>query len=152
MTVDESKIERILGIVFICLGLVLLFVIIPWQIKDVGADFPTPRSFPNIIAGCLSILGILLFLSGFRKIGKEDLKIYTLSKKEARLVSISLGLLILYVIGLSFLPYIPVTMAVLGLMIWFYGQKNWIKLVSVAVCVPVAIYYAFSYLLRLKMP
>jgi len=152
MSVDESKIERILGILFTCFGLVLLFLIIPSQIKDVGADFPTPRSFPNIIAGCISFLGILLFISGYRKIGKEDLKIYSLSKKEARLVSISLGLLILYVICLSYLPYIPVTVVVLGLMIWFYGQRNWIKLISVSVCLPLAIYFAFTYLLRLKMP
>jgi hypothetical protein len=152
MSVDESKIERILGVVFFLLGLLLLFVIIPWQIKDVGADFPTPRSFPNIIAGCMSVLGVFLFLSGYRKIGKPDLKLYTLSRKEARLVSITLGLLILYVLSLGFLPYIPSTVVVLGLLVWFYGQKSWIKLVATAVCVPVAIYFSFSYLLQLRLP
>ncbi len=152
MSVDESKIERILGVIFFFLGLLLLFVIIPWQIKDVGADFPTPRSFPDIISGSISVLGVALFLSGRRKIGKPDLKTYVLTKKEARLVSITLVLLILYIIALAFLPYIPTTVVVLGLMIWLYGQKNWIKLAVTAVCVPVVIYYSFSYLLQLRLP
>lgn len=152
MTLDESKAERIVGLVFTCIGILLFLVVIPWQIKDVGADFPTPRTFPNFIALATAGLGVVLFLTGRKKKGKPDLKHYSLSKKEARLVGITVGLMLLYIFSLYYIPYIPATIVILGLMVWFYGQKSWMKIVGTAVCVPVVIYFSFNYLLQLRLP
>ena len=101
MVLNESKAEKILGVVFTVLGVLLLAVIIPTQIAYVKNAYPQPRFFPNIIAGLMTVLGIVLFASGWRK-GKapkqEDEETYSLGKKETRLVLLTLGIVILYVI------------------------------------------------------
>ena len=38
MKITESKAERLLGVIFAVLGVVLLTVVIPWQIKEVSFD------------------------------------------------------------------------------------------------------------------
>ena len=94
MVLNESKAEKILGVVFTVLGVLLLAVIIPTQIAYVKNAYPQPRFFPNIIAGLMTVLGIVLFASGWRK-GKapkqEDEETYSLGKKETRLVLLTLG-------------------------------------------------------------
>ena len=152
MSLSESKAERILGIVFAVLGLVLYFVIIPWQIKDVGAEFPTPRSFPNLLAGLLVVLGAALFVSGVKHKDAADQKVHSITKIEAKLVVITLLLMVLYVISLYFVPYIPATVVVLALMIFIYGQRSPVKLAAASVAVPVIIYLAFTYILKFNMP
>ena len=67
MVLNESKAEKILGVVFTVLGVLLLAVIIPTQIAYVKNAYPQPRFFPNIIAGLMTVLGIVLFASGWRK-------------------------------------------------------------------------------------
>lgn len=61
MVLNESKAEKILGVVFTVLGVLLLAVIIPTQIAYVKNAYPQPRFFPNIIAGLMTVLGIVLF-------------------------------------------------------------------------------------------
>jgi putative tricarboxylic transport membrane protein len=134
------------------LGILLFFIIIPWQVVDVGVELPTPRTFPRFIAAGITVLGIALFVNGRKKVGQTGLKVYSLSKVEARLVGITMGLLIIYVISLHFLPYIPITIVVLGLLMWFYGQRKWIKIISVSIALPLLIYYSFTYLLQLRLP
>lgn len=152
MSLTESKAAKILGAVFAVMGLVLYFVIIPWQIKDVGADFPTPRSFPNLLAGLLVILGASLLVSGIKQKDAANQKVYSITKKEARLVLVTLLLMVVYVISLYFVPYIPATIVILALMIFIYGQRSPVKLAAASVAVPIIIYLAFTYVLKFNMP
>lgn len=154
MRLKESKAEQILGIVFAVLGLLFAVVIIPSQIKEVNYDivFNSPRFFPTVIAALFVILGVALFFTGRAKTGREDQEEYTLSAKEARLVLITLATMAVYTVLLNFLPYIPVTMAALGFLIWVYGQKDKRKIVVAALFLPIVIYIAFRYGLQLRMP
>ena len=69
MKITESKAERLLGVIFAVLGVVLLTVVIPWQIKEVSFDilFNSPRFFPSLISVLLSILGVVMFIQGWHK-------------------------------------------------------------------------------------
>jgi hypothetical protein len=154
MKLDESKAEQILGIVFAVLGVVLLAVVIPWQIKSVSYDivFNSPRFFPDLISALFIVLGVIMFISGRRKIGTSNQETYSLEKKEALLVLLTLATMVVYTILLYFLPYIPVTIVTLGFLIWAYGQRNWKKIIITAIVLPIIIYLLFSYGLQLRMP
>ena len=104
-----------------------------------GAEFPTPRSFPNLLAGLLIVLGIALFVAGLKRKNSTDQKVYSITKTEAKPALVTLLLMVLYVISLYFVPYIPATIVVLALMIFIYGQRSLIKLAGASVAVPVII-------------
>jgi len=154
MSLKESKAEQIIGIVFAVLGVLFAAVIIPWQIKAVKCDmlFNSPRFFPEAIAVLFIVLGACMFVFGRKKKDAADQETYSLGKKEAKLVLLTLGVMVVYTVLLYFLPYVPVTIVTLGFLIWAYGQKSWKKIVIAAVVLPILIYVSFHYGLSLRMP
>ena len=154
MFLKEGKAEVILGIFFAVLGLLLLLVIIPSQIAYVEGGYPQPRFFPNIIAALITVLGAALAIGGFRKVkaNKEDQEVYSVEKKQLLLVLITLGVLIVYVASMYFIPYLPATIVVTGVLVALYGQKSKLKIILTAVIVPVIIYVAMTYGLQVRLP
>jgi len=155
MSLNESKAEKILGIVFAVFGVLLLAVIIPSQIAYVKNAYPQPRFFPNIIAGLITVLGVALFATGLHKGKKPDQEggeTYSLNFKEARLVLLTLVILGVYVAAMYVIPYLPATMIFLAVMITLYGQRNPLKIILPAVGLPIIIYFGFTYGLMLRMP
>ncbi len=155
MVLNESKADKILGVFFTVLGLVLLVFIIPWQIAYVEGGYPQPRFFPNIIAGLMVVLGICLFVTGLRKDKNtklEDQETYTFVPRETRLVLLTLLIVVIYVAALNFISYIPATMIFLAVMMLLYGQRKPLRIILVAVILPIIIYLGFTYGLQLRMP
>lgn len=153
MSIRESKAEKGLGIFFFVLGVLLITLIIPWQIAKVQTDwYNSPRFFPYAVSGLMVVLGALLFVSGVRKKKLEDQEIYSFTKKGVLSVVVTLGVIAIYVVLLSFLPYIPCTIAALGAMMWFFGLRDLRKLIPIAVLLPLLIYFGFTELLKLKLP
>ncbi len=133
--------------------MLLLFVIIPAQIKHIPNASPSPRFFPQVIAGVLFVMGICLFVSGLKTNKKSaDEVVFSLSVKEARLVGLTLGVFVLYTVALHFIPYIPATIVAMGILVTAYGQKSKRKIVVSSVLLPLIIYFSFTYLLKLRLP
>ncbi len=154
MSLKEGKAEIILGAFFAILGILFLALIIPAQIKYVEGAYPQPRFFPSLICALMSVLGISLLIGGIRKKkeDKEDQEVYTLKWKEAKLVLITLGILIVYVLAMEVVPYLPATIIVTGTLVALYGQKNIWKIVLTALILPTIIYFGMTYGLMIKLP
>jgi hypothetical protein len=152
MTLNESKAERILGVFFFVFGAVLLLFIIPSQIAYVQGAYPQPRFFPQVIACLFMILGVALFVGGWRKKGSANQETYSFQWKELRLVLLTLGIVALYVLLLNWIPYIPATIIVLAVLIILYGQRNKFKIIGVSILLPIIIYVALTYGLQLRLP
>ena len=153
MYLKESKAWMISGIAFLVLGLLMVFIIIPWQIADPSAaDELGPRFFPRIICSSMAVLGALLTYHGYRKRNEENQKTLGVSMQGLKYIAVTFGILIVYVLSLYFLPYMVSTAIGLFLLMYFYGQRNWVKLIGVSVGLPIVIYLSFTYLLMLKLP
>jgi uncharacterized membrane protein len=144
--------EQLAGVFFALLSLLLYFVIIPWQIESVRGAHPSPRSFPEVIAALLFVLAICLFISGWCKRSRPNQKIFRMSQEEIRQSIITFLVMTGYTLLLYVLPYIPVTMAALGVLMWIYGQRKWWKLSLAMLILPPSIYMAFTSLLKLRLP
>ncbi len=152
MYFNESKAWMVSGIAFFLVGLLMVFVIIPWQIAEVANADVSPRFFPTIVCSIMAILGACLFYHGYRRRHEENQKILGVSLVGLKYIGVTFGILILYVLALNWLPYIAATILALLALMLFYGQRNWIKLIGVSVGLPLLIYFSFTYLLMLKLP
>lgn len=153
MSIQESKAEKMLGIFFCVLGILLIVAVIPLQIPKVETDwYNSPRFFPYIIAGLTALLGVFLFRAGVKKKDTEDQETYSITKNGLVSVVVTLALLSLYVAALNFFPYLPCTIVALAALMWFFGQRDLRKLIPIAVILPVIIYFSFTILLKLKLP
>ena len=151
---EEGKAEIWLGVFFTVFGILLLALIIPSQIKYVEGGYPQPRFFPDLISAIGVVLGISLLIQGIRKTRKdsEDQETYTFKWKETRLVLITLGIIILYVASMYFIPYLPATIVATGVLVALYGQRKIWKIILTAVLVPVIIYVGMTYGLMIRLP
>ena len=100
------------------------------------------------------MLGISLCIQGIRKKKKdsEDQETYSFKWKETRLVLITLGIIILYVASMYFIPYLPATIVATGVLVALYGQKKIWKIILTAALVPVIIYVGMTYGLMIRLP
>ena len=154
MSLKEGKAEIWLGVFFTVFGILLLTLIIPSQIKYVEGGYPQPRFFPDLISAIGMVLGIALLIQGIRKARKdsEDQETYSFKWKETRLVLITLGIIILYVVSMYFIPYLPATIVATGVLVALYGQRKIWKIILTAVLVPVIIYVGMTYGLMIRLP
>lgn len=157
MTLHENAAEKLLGVLATAFGILLIVLIIPTQINIVGKApwYNQPRFFPYVVSGIFILMGVLLFLSGVKKSKRpttEGEETYEFSAQGTKMVLLTLGIIIFYVAGLSFLPYIPCTIVALGVLMWFFGQRNLKIGALVAIALPVIIYLSFTYLLKLRLP
>lgn len=153
MSIQESKAEKMLGIFFVVLGVLLIAVILPWQISKVDTDwYNRPRFFPYVISGLMVLLGGLLFWSGVRKKDMEGQETYSINRDGLLSVIITLLLICVYVGALNFIPYLPCTMVALAALMWFFGQRDFRKLIPIAVILPTLVYFGFTELLKLRLP
>lgn len=153
VSINESKAEKILGIFFVVLGVLMIVAIIPWQIAAVDTDwYNQPRFFPYVVCGLMVILGVLLFLSGVRKQHMEDQEVYSVSRSGFMSVVFTMFLLCIYVGALHFIPYLPCTIVALAVLMWFFGQRKPQIMIPVALILPTIVYLGFTELLLLRLP
>ena len=154
LSIKEGKAEIGLGIFFTVMGIVFLAIIIPTQIKYVEGAYPQPRFFPDLISALTIVLGISLFIQGYRKnkANKENQETYTFKWHETRLVLITLGIIIAYVASMYFVPYLPATVVATGVLVTVYGQRKIWKIILTALLVPGIIYVGMTYGLMIRLP
>ncbi len=154
LVLNESTADLVLGAFFLVFSLILLFVIIPTQIEDVGAAFPSPRFFSRMCGVILLVLSLCELYQGFRKRGKahKDSEAVTFSLKGVSNAVIALAVLIAVVVLLKFLPYVPVTIVMLVVLMLLLGQRHKLVLAGVGIILPIAVYLFFTYGLKLVLP
>ncbi|GHS90653.1 hypothetical protein AGMMS49957_17130 [Synergistales bacterium] len=148
----EGRMEQYASCFLAAFSLALYFLIIPWQIEFVEGANPSPRSFPETIALVLFALSVCLFVSGVYKSKREEQSVYSMSAEDVKLALFTMFVMAAYTFSLYHVPYIPATIAVLALLIWFYGQRKLWKLGLTALVLPPIIYQAFAVLLKMKLP
>lgn len=152
MNIKESKVEQAGGIVLGVFSLLLYFLIIPAEVVDVQKFGVSPRFLPEKTALFLLLLSICLFVSGYRKIGQENQKIYTINAKEIKLVAKSLLLLVCYIIVFDLLGYIVPTIVTLAIFMYMFGQRKIKPLLLVSLGLPIIIYMFFTKVLQMVLP
>lgn len=154
MSMKEGKAEIVLGAFFAAVGILFLAVIIPAQIKYIDGAYPQPRFFPQVICSLMTVLGVALLIGGVRKKkeNSDDQEVYSFKKKEMTLVLITLGIIIVYVLSMNFIPYLPATIVATGVLVALYGQKSKLKIILTALILPGIIYVGMTYGLMIKLP
>lgn len=151
-SIKESRLELGIGIFFAAFSLLLYFVIIPWQIRDVPGVALSPRSFPLAITAFMFFLSLALTVSGWLKRNRPDQKVFSMSVQEAKLAPLTLLIVGAYTYSLNFISYIPATVVCMAALMLVYGQRKWWRLGAMAIILPVCIFLAFTHLFGFRMP
>ena len=152
MNIPESKVDQAGGLILGVFSLLLYFVIIPAEVVDVHKFGLSPRFLPETVSLFLLFLACSLFVSGYRKKGQENQKIYTVNPQELKLIGKSLALFVLYVIAFDLFGYMIPTIIALSIFMYMYGQRKIKLLATISIGLPIAIYLFFTKALQMVLP
>lgn len=142
------KSNIISAIIFILLGAYVL--IEASTFPELGGDQVTgPEFFPSILAIILIGLSLILFLTSIGK--KEDREMGFFNPIVFKTYLTILGLFA-YILILNIMGFILSTIAILFILIRFYGMKSIPKLAIVSVVATFVLYGVFHLLLSVPLP
>lgn len=143
------------GMVMLALGLVVILLLIP-----LGVDEPrrvkyaalSPSYYPRIIAICLTVLGLVIAVRS-----ALAPPVNTAERVEDRpdallRISVMFGILFAMALVLKTFGFIVTATLALGTAIWFAGERNYILIISMAIIIPLALYFFFLKVAGIPIP
>lgn len=152
-----------MGIVIVGVTLFLYFCLIPLGIQQPGAEWKTgmdtlenvalsARLFPIILTIIIGVFGAsLVFGDLFKKRKMLRGTSQPRMKIEYRTLII-IGVLVGYYFLLSRIGYLYATTVTLGILMYCFRVRNWIRIILVAVIVPLLIYLLIEKIMLVSLP
>jgi hypothetical protein len=143
--------EVVGGLIFCAVSLYLFYEI---------SSFPTtaeryrslgPEVFPNVIAGSLLVLSIILFIQGLLKQQSPILSFNFLCLGSLRMFSI-IALLIVFMLVIESIGFIAWGLAFMALVQFILGERRPATIALLSVAVIAVVYVVFAVLLRVPLP
>ncbi|NIO20065.1 MAG: hypothetical protein GTN76_04805 [Candidatus Aenigmarchaeota archaeon] len=140
----RKYLDKISAIILIVFGLIVYFILIPTQIGKDKMGLPS-AFFPELSIFALAGLSLLLFIKAHfeRKPEGEEI-IFHMSREEFLRLMVILVMMSLYVILLHFVGFIISSPVILGLLMYYSGQRKWKIILPIIVFIPVIIYLFFE--------
>ncbi|MEM7303764.1 MAG: tripartite tricarboxylate transporter TctB family protein [Pseudomonadota bacterium] len=143
------------GMVMLLLGLAVILLLIP-----IGVDEPrrvkyaalSPSYYPRIVAICLSLLGLVITVRSALAPTTETTDGVENRPDAFQRIAVVFGTLFSMALVLTTLGFIVTTALALAAAIWFAGERNYILIVSMAIIIPLALYFFFLKVAGIPIP
>ncbi len=152
-TIKESATFIWGGVFWLLFALLLRFVLIPWQIADeIPQSGTSARYIPTAIAYLLMVFGLALGYNGFRMRNAENQRAYVFNLPNMRLVLYSLLIVSANIIAFDLFGYIIPAVCTLAVLMLLYGNRNYLKIAIISLCLPFVIDKFFRMALQMYLP
>lgn len=141
------------GLLFL-FGLMMIFVIVPRQIKsssDYGLD---PKFFPSALLWLLVIMGLLLVATRLRAQTEPADAEPVLDARNWLFIGGSSVFLLVVFVAIKTLGFVLAGIATVALLVFVLGFRHlrWIELIGVSVLAPLVIYLALYHIFNVQLP
>lgn len=147
----KIKQDLVGAITFLILGLVIWFLI-PSQIKLTNQDMINSQTFPRLIIGLMIICSAyLVVIEVIKIIKKQPVKEAIIDLKQEGKSILMILMLVIYWVMLHWLPFMITSLIFAGGMLLFFKCKNW-KYYAIVGTTIIAITVMFQNVLSVKLP
>jgi len=154
MKTRKTSEDFLTGIFLLSICSFIYFVVIPREVQgEIQRGLP-PDFFPKFSVIWVGIFAIFLMLRGLFTKPKDFLSDETLKQiREGRkgFIFVTAGT-IFYLVLCPLISYVPATAVTLIILMWVFGERRWIMLVTVPVIVTLAIYVLFAKVMIVQLP
>lgn len=115
----------------------------------------SPYLFPLLLAVFAVLLSVSLFAEGShevkeaRQAAEPPAKAAPLAVKKVLFV-VALG--VIYYLLISVIHFVPASVLFLAALIWYLGERKYIKIALISVIMPLVLYVLFAKLLNVRLP
>ena len=146
--------DLISGGLMVIFGLVMIFVIVPIQIKSSSEYAVEPKLFPEILLWLFVAMSALLVATRIAAPPDPAHGKPLLDMRNWFFIGAAAGFLLLGYIAIGKIGFVPagIIMVALIMSALAVGSRNWIELVGVSVIAPVLIYYTLYQIFSVQLP
>jgi hypothetical protein len=136
---------------------VVVYLIIPSQVPELmrydASMGLSPAVFPKLAVILIAAFSIGLLLSGLRSqnIAPEEKRRNLYTGTAVRVITTFI-ILVAYVYLIDIFGYLVMTPLALALLMWYFGQKNWFLILSLAILTTAGLYVFFRYIMYIILP
>ena len=145
--------DTLTSIILIVIGLVMIFVVIPWQTSP-GEEFGVPpATVPTAAMSIVTVMAIILLIQSLRgaKQSRAD-RPSPMRKQDWLHIAGYTAYLFAGLAAFKWLHFIPGGIILLAVLMFLTGQRKPLLIVLVAVPVPFIVYAGLWYGLRMPLP
>jgi hypothetical protein len=142
------------GILLVLFGLVMIFIIVPQQIKSSGDYGLDPKFFPTVLLWLLVTMAVLLIATRLRTQTEPADEEPILDAWNWLFIGGFSVFLILIFVAIKTVGFVLAGSATIALLMFTIGFRHlrWIELVGVSVLAPLAVYFALYHIFSVQLP
>ncbi|WP_250886823.1 tripartite tricarboxylate transporter TctB family protein [Bacillus sp. SM2101] len=135
----------------ICIAIATCYLFLSYRLPEYPYAIMDADVIPKGLGFLLVILAFLLFLQNKQETEQEREK-RNVDPKEIRMLLVVLIIIIIYIFLLEIIGFVINTFLFLLVLIRLLGYKKWLSNTLVSIILPIVIYFAFNYLLKIYLP
>jgi hypothetical protein len=136
---------------------VVVYLIIPIEIQELmrydASTGLSPAVFPKLSVFLIAGFSIVLIVSGLRwkhGVPSEDRRALGMGSR-ARVIT-TFMIILAYVFLIGILGYLVITPLALGLLMWYFGERRWLLILSIAILTTAGLFGFFRYIMYIILP
>lgn len=146
---SKRALEAWLGLViFLAAAALYGWGIAAWVEPSDFAQIP-PDLFPRVAVGCIMVLSALMVIS---RVLSRDHEAAEIRWHVMLLCAMLIAMFAAGVAAMLWWGYVLGGSALVAGLMWFMGVRQWMRLISVSISTPLALYVFFEVLLGIPMP
>ncbi len=142
------------GLLVFC---VVVYLIIPFEIQELmrydASTGLSPAVFPKLSVFLIAGLSTILILSGLRSknFAQGEDRRARRTGIRARVITTFI-IVVAYVYLIDILGYLVITPLALGLLMWHFGERRWLMILSSAILTTIGLFCFFRYIMYIILP
>lgn len=147
--------QRITGLVVFAIGLLTIFVLIPYGIvspRDITNVALAPEFWPLIVAVTFTIMGLILTVRPIRRDDEEEVEESVPWKQRIPRLAVILAVLFGFYYLVPLLGMVVTGVLLISVLTWFAGERRWLLISILAISLPIMLYYFFLHIASIPVP
>ena len=135
----------------------VVYLIIPIEIQELmrydASTGLSPAVFPKLSVFLIAGISAVLILSGLRSkdaAPRQDRRPLRIGNRARVITTFIILLAYVYLVGI--LGYLVITPVALALLMWYFGERRWLLILSLAILTTTGLFYFFRYIMYIILP
>lgn len=139
------------GVGIAAAGLITLFYLIPNYVSAGFGFGLSPRAFPYLCAGAITVLGVFLVLLNLKASRRDQIKA-PVARPALRRLLVVLSVLVVTLALMQWAGYLAAAVVCVALLMWMMGERRWLLILLTSVGWSLFLWFLFDRLLGTPLP
>ena len=145
--------ERFIGLAVVLLGLLVLFILIPYGIvtpESINIISLSPDFWPRIISAIIVLTGFIMLISSINIKKVDDSE--SLDLKGIKKLLVVILCLFGFYFSIPSLGMVVPGILLIFILMTFAGERAWLRMCAISIAIPLCLFFFFTSIANIPIP